>query len=305
MLDLDTLALVGEIGPGAGVHGVALAPELGRGFVSNGQDATITVFDLATRAILGRWPTGGKKPDAILYDPASRRLFSFNGETDNATAFDAATGRIVGSVALGGAPEFAVSDEAGGIYVNIEDRGETVRFDARTLAITARWPLAPAHTPTGLALDREHRRLFVGCRSQQLVVLQAETGAVIASLPARRARRGRGVVRLLAKPGVGLQRRRHAECLSPGRARPVRAAPHRRHGVRCADPCARRQDRADLSRHGRIPAHAARGPWPAPRAARDQAGHVWRADRAAVGLAGGPGNGLARPARLWLGRRRR
>ena len=188
VLDLDTLALLGEIGAGAGVHGVALAPELGRGFVSNGLDATITVFDLATRAILGRWPTGGRKPDAILYDAASRRLFSFNGETDNATAFDAATGRIVGTVALGGAPEFAVTDEAGGIYVNIEDRGETLRFDARTLAVTARWPLAPAHTPTGLALDREHHRLFVGCRSQQLVVLQADTGAVIASLPI-----GRGV----------------------------------------------------------------------------------------------------------------
>jgi DNA-binding beta-propeller fold protein YncE len=183
VLNLDTDTAAGEIAPIAGAHGVALAPELGRGFISNGKTGFITVFDLKTLGILAQWQTAGSKPDAVLYDPATRQLFSFNGESENATVFEAATGRIVGTVKLGGAPEFATTDAAGHIFVNIEDGGETVRLDARSLAVTARWPLAPASTPSALAIDRGHHRLFSGCRSQTLVVLDSDTGAIVATLP--------------------------------------------------------------------------------------------------------------------------
>ena len=199
VIDLDRLAAAGEIASLAGAHGVALVPELGRGFISNGKTSSITVFDLKTLAIVGQWPAGGKKPDAILYDPATKRLCSFNGESADATIFDAATGKLAGTVALGGTPEFAASDGTGQVYVNIEDRGETVRFDARTLAITARWPLAPAHTPTALAFDPAHRRLFAGCRSGSLVVLNADTGAIVAALPI-----GAGVDAVSLLPGKAL-----------------------------------------------------------------------------------------------------
>ena len=183
VLNLDTFAVVGEIAPLAGVHGVAVAPELGRGFISNGKNSTLTVFDLKTLAVLGTWPAGGKKPDAILYDAATKRVCSFNGGSDNATVFDAATGQLAGTIALGGGPEFAAADGTGQVFVNIEDNDETVRFDARSLAVTAHWPLGSAHGPSALAFDAAHRRLFIGCRSQHLVVLNADTGAVVASLP--------------------------------------------------------------------------------------------------------------------------
>ena len=183
VLNLDTLASVGEIASLASVHGVALAPDLGRGFISNGKSATITVFDLKTLAVLATWPAGGVKPDAILYDAATHQVCSFNGGSDNVTIFDATTGKLAGTIALGGAPEFAASDGLGQVFVNIEDHDETVRFNTRTLAVTARWPLAPAQTPSALAYDSTHHRLFVGCRSQQLVVLDSDTGKVIAQLP--------------------------------------------------------------------------------------------------------------------------
>lgn len=199
VVDLDTLGSVGEIAPLAGVHGVALAPELGQGFITNGKTAIITVFDLKTLAVLASWPANGKNPDAILYDSATRRLCSFNGGSDNATVFEAATGKLAGTIALGGAPEFAAGDGTGLVFVNIEDRDETVRFDARSLAITALWPLAPARTPSALAFDPVHRRLFVGCRSQQLVVLNADTGAIVALLPI-----GKGVDAVSYFPAKGL-----------------------------------------------------------------------------------------------------
>ena len=199
VLDLDTFAIVGEIAPLAGVHGVAVAPDLGRGFITNGKTSTLTVFDLKTLRILDTWPTVGKKPDAILYDAATKRVCSFNGGSDNATVFEAATGHLVGTVALGGGPEFVASDGTGQVFVNIEDNDETVRFDVRTLAITARWPLASAHGPSALAFDAVHHRLFIGCRSQQLVVLNADTGAVVALLPI-----GKGVDAVSYFPAKGL-----------------------------------------------------------------------------------------------------
>ncbi len=199
VIDLVNLEPAREITPLAGVHGVALAPGLGRGFISNGKTDVITVFDLRKLTIRGQWPAGGKKPDAILFDPATQRVCSFNGGSDNVTVFNAATGQLLGTLALGGKPEFAASDGTGQVFVNIEDKGETVRFDARTLAITARWALAPAHTPTALAYDVTHHRLLVGCRSQHLVVLNSDTGSIVATLPI-----GAGVDAVSYLPGRGL-----------------------------------------------------------------------------------------------------
>jgi DNA-binding beta-propeller fold protein YncE len=174
---------VGAIPDTPGVHGIALAPELGRGFTSNGRAGTVTVFDLKTLAVITTVKVTGDKPDAITYEPTSRRIFTFNGDSANATAIDAATAEVVGTIPLGGKPEFAVADGKGRMYVNLEDTATLVAFDARTLEVKGRWPLAPCETPTGLGIDREHRRLFVGCRSKVMAVVDGDSGRVIATLP--------------------------------------------------------------------------------------------------------------------------
>jgi len=183
VVDVKTDKVLGEIPDTPGVHGVALADELGRGFTSNGRDSSVTIFDLKSLAILGRLKLPARNPDAIEYDTATKRVFAFNGESSSATAIDAAAGTIAGSVALGGRPEFAVSDGAGKMYVNLEDSSAVVAFDARTLEVLHRWPLAPGEEPSGLAMDREHRRLFAGCSNQKLVVLDADGGRVVSVLP--------------------------------------------------------------------------------------------------------------------------
>jgi DNA-binding beta-propeller fold protein YncE len=187
VLDLAREKVVGEIPGTAGVHGVALAKELKRGFASDGGSDTVTVFDMEKLTVLGQVPVG-KGPDAILYDPFSRRVFVFGGESGSATAIEAADSKVAGSVELGGKPEFGVSDEKGTIYVNVEDTNEVVAFGSRDLAVRSRWPLAPCERPTGLAIDKAGGRLFVGCRSQLLAALDTGTGKVLATLPI-----GRGV----------------------------------------------------------------------------------------------------------------
>lgn len=183
VIDLDQKSVIGEIAPTPGVHGVALAPDLGRGFTSNGADATVTVFDLKTLATLQTLKVAGTKPDSILYDTFTQRVFTFNGNSDNASAFDAVTGEALGTIELGGGPEFAVSDGAGNCYVNLEEAAVVVRIDPKNLAVTARWPLAPGAAATALALDKANHRLFSGCRSKNLMVLNSDTGAIVANLP--------------------------------------------------------------------------------------------------------------------------
>jgi len=175
--------IIGRIPETPGVHGVALAQDLGRGFVSNGRDSTVTIFELRSLEITTRVRVPGRNPDAILYDSTSRRVLTFNGGSANATALDAATGRVVGTLALGGKPEFAVADGHGGVFVNIEDRSEIVRLDVVTFTVRARWPLAGCEDPTGLALDRAHQRLFSTCGNGRMVVVDAGTGHAIAELP--------------------------------------------------------------------------------------------------------------------------
>jgi len=182
VVDADSYNVMGDIPGTEGVHGIALAPEFGRGFTSNGRANTVTIFDLKSLKTLGTAPTGNG-PDAILYDPASKRVFTFDGRGNTATGIDAATGSIVGTVALGGKPEFAVSDGQGSLYDNLEDKSELVRIDSKTLQVTARWPLAPCESPSGLAMDTAHRRLFAGCHNRMMAVVDADTGKVIATPP--------------------------------------------------------------------------------------------------------------------------
>lgn len=180
VVDVDSGAFVGEVPNTPGIHGVALDLKRGHGFTSNGGDSTVTVFDLKTLNELARVKVG-KRPDAILYDSASDRVFTMNAGSGDSTAVNAADYNVAGTVPLGGKPEFAVADGKGRVYVNLEDKSEIVSFDAKTLDAKDRWPLAPGKDPAGLAIDREHRRLFSTCHSKHMVVLDADSGRVLAT----------------------------------------------------------------------------------------------------------------------------
>jgi DNA-binding beta-propeller fold protein YncE len=182
VLDLKTDKPVGDIPDTPGVHGIAIAAELNRGFTSNGRADTATIFDLKTLKLLGQVKTG-KNPDAILYDPPSKQVFTFNGRSNDATVFDAASGKITGTIPLGGKPEFAVTDEKGKVFVNIEDTDEVAEIDSKKLAVTRRFSLQPGKEPTGMAFDPESKRIFSCCHNKTMVILDAETGKVIAAMP--------------------------------------------------------------------------------------------------------------------------
>ena len=175
-------SVVGDIPDTPGVHGIALAPELGKGFTSNGRENTVTVFDLKTLKQIAKIKLdGAENPDAILYDPASKRVFTFNGRSKNATEIDAEKNSVVTTIPLDGKPEFAVSDEKGTVFVNIEDKSELTSIDPRKGAVLKTWSLAPCEEPSGLAMDRAHRRLFSGCHNKMMAVVNADTGKVIAT----------------------------------------------------------------------------------------------------------------------------
>jgi DNA-binding beta-propeller fold protein YncE len=183
VVDAVSDSIVGDIPNTPGVHGVALAYDVGRGFTSNGRDSTVSVFDLKTLAVTARIHIGARFPDAILYDQASGRVFTFNGGSANTTAIDARTGKVVGAIPLGGSPEAGVADGTGRVYVNNEDSAEVELFDARKLKVLHRWSLKPGEEPSGLALDLAHHRLFSGCANKKLIVLDSETGRRVAELP--------------------------------------------------------------------------------------------------------------------------
>jgi len=182
VIDADSGQIVGDIPDTSGVHGVAFDEKSGRGFTSNGRSNSVTFFDLKTLKKLGETPVG-QGPDAILFDPSSRRVFTFNGRDQNITALDATTGHTVGTIALPGRPEFAVADEKGEIYDNIEDKSEIVAINARTLKIDHVWTVAPGEEPSGLAIDAKHHRLFAVCSNQKMIVLNTQNGKVVATLP--------------------------------------------------------------------------------------------------------------------------
>jgi DNA-binding beta-propeller fold protein YncE len=182
VVDVEEGKVVGEVAKTPGVHGVALVPKHKRGFTSNGGDNTATVFDLETLREITRTKVGNR-PDAILYDPASDRVFTFNAGSKDATALAGADGKVAGTVELGGRPESGVADEKGMIYVNIVDKSEVVAIDSQKLQVKERWGLETAQGPMGIAMDRAKRRVFVTCRNEKMVVLNADTGKVVATLP--------------------------------------------------------------------------------------------------------------------------
>jgi DNA-binding beta-propeller fold protein YncE len=183
VIDTATNAVVGEIAPAPGVHGIALAPELGRAFVSNGRENSASIVDLKTLRIVKSVETGAN-PDAILYEPGHKEVYTFNGRGSSATVFDAVSGTVKATIPLPGKPEFAVVDvKAGRIYNNIEDKSLLVAIDTATHAVVAQWPIAPGEEASGLAIDLAHHRLFIGCSNSMMVMMDSATGKVLGSVP--------------------------------------------------------------------------------------------------------------------------
>jgi len=182
VIDLQTDKVVGEIDETPGVHGIALAPEFNRGYISCGQTNMAMIFDLKTLEVLGRVKTGSN-PDAIRYDSFSKRVFVFNHLGNDATVIEASTGDIAGTIALGGSPEFSRTDGKGKIYVNLEDISEVAEIDCRTLEVTRRFSIRPGEEPTGMGFDVANHLIFSACSNQMMTVLDLEAGKVIATVP--------------------------------------------------------------------------------------------------------------------------
>ncbi|HEV7645077.1 MAG TPA: cytochrome D1 domain-containing protein [Pyrinomonadaceae bacterium] len=182
IIDTDKDAVIGEIPNTNGVHGIAVAQEFGRGFISDGRDNAVTIFDLKTLKTLDIVKVG-KNPDAIMYDPPSKHIFVFNGGSSDTTVLDAATGKVVGTIALGGKPEFAASDGKGNVFVNIEDTSEVVELDPNKLTVKTRWPIAPGEEASGMAIDRKDHRLFIVCSNKKMIVMNTENGKIVSDLP--------------------------------------------------------------------------------------------------------------------------
>jgi len=197
VVDIDAKKVVGDIPDTPGVHGITIAPELGKGFISNGRGNTVTVFDLKTFKASGTVPTG-ENPDAIRYDPVSSRVFAFNGRSKSATAIDAKGGNVVATISLPGKPEFSVADGKGHIYVNSEDTNEIVEIDSTKPAVTKKYSLSPCDGPSGLAIDTKSRRLFSVCSNRIMAISDPDAGKVIAT-PAI----GAGSDGVVFDPGTG------------------------------------------------------------------------------------------------------
>lgn len=181
ILNLDSGERLGSI-PTVGMHGIALAPEFNHGFLSDGKANAVIMFDLKTMHVLAKIDSP-KDPDSIIYDDATKRVFAFNGESNSATVIDAASGKVAGSVNLGGGPEFAAADGRGYVFNNLEDESLVLKINSRDLKVEQRWLTAPCSSPSSMAMDRANRRIFVGCRSKVMAVLDADSGKVITTLP--------------------------------------------------------------------------------------------------------------------------
>jgi YVTN family beta-propeller protein len=197
VLDLDG-HVKGEIPGTAGVHGVAFCRELDRGWTSNGQAGTVTVFKLSTLAVEKVVPVTGQNPDAILYDPATRQVFTFNGRSHNVTVLDAQTSTVKGTIPVPGKPEFAVTDGHGTVFCNDEDHGAILVFDAAARKLKATWPIAPVESPSGLAYDAKDHLLISGGGNARAAVVDATTGKVVATV-----KTGRGTDAVGFDPGLG------------------------------------------------------------------------------------------------------
>jgi YVTN family beta-propeller protein len=182
VIDTETDKIVGDIPNTNGIHAIAVADKFGKGFTSNGRDNTVTIFDLKTLKATGTVKVG-KKPDIIIFDSSSKRVFCFNADGNDATVIEPGHGTVVGTVSLDGNPEFAVSDDKGTIFVNIESKSEVEAFDARTLKILSRFPLAPGEEPTGIAIDTKNGLLFSACANKRMIVTDTKTGKVVGDIP--------------------------------------------------------------------------------------------------------------------------
>ncbi len=199
VVDLDRDAIMGEIDGTPGVHGVALAPALDRGLATCGAEAKAAVIDLKTLKILTKVDTD-RGPDGMLYDPGRKEFYTFNGRADSATVIDARTNRVVATIPLGGRPEFATVDPAAGrVYDNLEDKSVVAVIDTATHQVVARWPIAPGESASGMAIDRAHHRLFIGCHNHLMVMMDSTDGRVLATVPI-----GAGVDACRYDPGTGL-----------------------------------------------------------------------------------------------------
>ena len=199
VLDPEKDQLFGEVPTGDGDHGAALAPELGKGFTSNGRGNSVTVFDLKTLKVTATIPLTGAGPDAFAYEPVSKRVFFFNGHSNNVSVVDAVTEKEIAVIPLDGRPEFAAVDGKGRVYVNIESKSELSEIDAAKAAVTKTWSLAPCESPSGLAMDEMHRRLFSGCDNKLMAVSDPDAGKVVATFPI-----GEGVDATGFDPGLGI-----------------------------------------------------------------------------------------------------
>ena len=177
-------SVLGAIAPTSGVHGVALAPDLRRGYTSNGKSNSVTEFDLNSLKVLREVPVSGEGPDEILYVPASHHLYTFNGRSHNTTVFNASDLTVVATVALPGKPEFAVSDGSGRVFVNIEsEAGQIAVIDDQQLTLKSTWPIKDCASPSGLALDPTHSRLFSTCENHVMAISDARSGRALAHVP--------------------------------------------------------------------------------------------------------------------------
>jgi YVTN family beta-propeller protein len=199
VIDLRKDAVAGEITNTPGVHGLAPAPELGRGLTTNGRESKASIVDLKTFQTISKADTG-EGPDGMLYDPAQQEFYTFNGRGQSSTVIDAKTGKVVATVELGGRPESAAADpEAGRVYDNIESRSEVAVIDTKTHKVVNNWPVAPGEGPSGMAIDTVHHRIFCGCHNGKMAMLDATTGKVVADVPI-----GQGVDACAFDPGTQL-----------------------------------------------------------------------------------------------------
>lgn len=182
VIDTATDKIVGEISDTNGVHGIAFADKHNRGFVSNGRDNSVTVFDLKTLKTITK-VTVEKNPDCIMYDPSSDRVFAFNRGSSTATAINAKDNTVAGTITLPGHPEFATADGKGMVFVNLDDKSQVLPIDAKKLTAGTPWPIAPGEDPSGMAIDRKTHRLFVVCDNKQMVILDASNGKVVGTAP--------------------------------------------------------------------------------------------------------------------------
>lgn len=180
IINIDSGKVEGDITDLKGVHGVALDKADNKGFISDGRDNSVVVFDLKSLKQTGK-VQAGTNPDAILFDPYSKRVFAFNGRSGNATAIEAKDNSVAGTIDLGGKPEFGVTDGKGKVFVNLEDKSSLVEIDPKGLKVVNTWPLAPAEGPSGLSIDADHEVLFSGCDNQQMAIVDGNSGKVIAT----------------------------------------------------------------------------------------------------------------------------